>query len=228
MNSASLSHCQEAGCRPRSLAEHRARRAANRRNATLYVLAACAGLRAGELRALRWGDVSFARVTVTVEPSRSRPDRPSSCRRSAGGRLRLQRTRRKPLSRTGMRKRFLRTRAAAGLRPLRFHDLRHTFGSIAVREIDTATLKAWMGHARLVTTEQYLHSKPRHVQKTRAETTTPCRTRHPRPGGWYPSWYPRVVPFLSAPSRAQTLASRPAEKGDQLQAAKNPLNLQGF
>lgn len=68
----------------------------------------------------------------------------------------------RPLSPTRVRKRFRRTCGAAGLRPLRFHDLRHTFGSIAVRGVDTATLKTWMGHAKLVTTEQYLHAKPRH------------------------------------------------------------------
>ena len=75
----------------------------------------------------------------------------------------------KPVSPTGVRKRFLRTRAAAGLRPLRFHDLRHAFGSIAVREVDTATLKAWMGHAKLVTTERYLHAKPRHDDAARLD-----------------------------------------------------------
>jgi len=41
-----------------------------------------------------------------------------------------------------------------GLRPLRFHDLRHSFGSLVVREVDTATLKSWRGHAKLTTTER--------------------------------------------------------------------------
>jgi hypothetical protein len=27
--------------------------------------------------------------------------------------------------------------------------------------VDTATLKAWMGHAKITTTERYLHAKPR-------------------------------------------------------------------
>jgi integrase len=75
----------------------------------------------------------------------------------------------KPLSSTGVRKRYKRARDAAGLRPLRFHDLRHAFGSIAVREIDTVTLKGWMGHARLTTTERYLHSKPRHDDAARLD-----------------------------------------------------------
>jgi len=177
----------------RSIAERRIRRAVNQRDAALYMLAACAGLRAGELRALRWGDVSFARATVTVSRSWSADEltspksrRPRAVPLATRPAVELQTLRRRskhtepadyvfcepdgtPPSPTGMRKRFLRTRAAAGLRPLRFHDLRHTFGSIAVREVDTATLKAWMGHARLITTEQYLHAKPRHDDAARLD-----------------------------------------------------------
>ncbi|MFZ2114084.1 MAG: hypothetical protein WAU77_10190 [Solirubrobacteraceae bacterium] len=32
----------------------------------------------------------------------------------------------------------------AGLRPLRFHDLRHTFGSVAIRTADPRELQEWM------------------------------------------------------------------------------------
>ena len=55
------------------------------------------------------------------------------------------------------------------MRPLRFHDLRHSFGSLVVREVDTATLKAWMGHAKLTTTERYVHAKPRHTDVARLD-----------------------------------------------------------
>jgi integrase len=41
------------------------------------------------------------------------------------------------------------------------HDLRHTFGSLAVRKFDVVTVKEMMGHSKLATTERYLHSKPR-------------------------------------------------------------------
>lgn len=43
----------------------------------------------------------------------------------------------------------------------RFHDLRHTFGSLAIRNLDSVTVQAMMGHSRLTTTERYLHAKPR-------------------------------------------------------------------
>ena len=67
------------------------------------------------------------------------------------------------------RRRLRRAQKAAGLRPLRFHDLRHSFGSLVVRELDTATLKSWMGRSKLTTTERYLHAKPRHSDVARLD-----------------------------------------------------------
>ena len=74
-----------------------------------------------------------------------------------------------PLDGSAIRRRLKRTQVAAGLRPLRFHDLRHSFGSLVVRDIDTATLKEWMGHSKLSTTERYLHAKPRHSDVARLD-----------------------------------------------------------
>lgn len=177
----------------RTLAQRRTRRAEDQRDATLYVLAAYAGLRRGELLALRWGDISFAHCTITVRRAWSaeqltspKSRRPRTVplasqplhelqqlrryeRHAGGGDLVFHNREGKPLSSTGVRKRYKRARDAAGLRPLRFHDLRHAFGSIAVREIDTVTLKAWMGHAKLTTTERYLHAKPRHDDAARLD-----------------------------------------------------------
>ena len=49
----------------------------------------------------------------------------------------------------------------AGLRVLRFHDLRHTFGTIAINRADIVQVQAWMGHADIKTTQRYLHYKAR-------------------------------------------------------------------
>jgi site-specific recombinase XerD len=47
------------------------------------------------------------------------------------------------------------------LEPLRFHGLRHTYGSLLVAGgIDLASVKAAMGHSRISTTERYLHARP--------------------------------------------------------------------
>ena len=46
------------------------------------------------------------------------------------------------------------------LEPLRFHDLRHTYGSLLVAGgIDLPSVKAAMGHSHITTTERYLHAR---------------------------------------------------------------------
>ncbi len=59
-------------------------------------------------------------------------------------------------------KRFTAAREHAGLRPLTFHDLRHTFASLLARAGEPATLiQAEAGHASLRTMERYMHHRPR-------------------------------------------------------------------
>jgi len=49
----------------------------------------------------------------------------------------------------------------AGLRSLRFHDLRHTFGTRMIAKADIRRVQDWMGHADIQTTMRYLHFAPR-------------------------------------------------------------------
>ena len=61
-----------------------------------------------------------------------------------------------------MRRRFVAAVKAAKLRPLRFHDLRHSFGTIAANaELSTRELQAWLGHADARTTARYTHHRER-------------------------------------------------------------------
>jgi integrase len=72
------------------------------------------------------------------------------------------------LDATAMRRRFERARNAAGLPRLRFHDLRHTYGSLLVAAgVDLQSVKAAMGHSRITTTERYLHARPATEQAAR-------------------------------------------------------------
>jgi integrase len=41
---------------------------------------------------------------------------------------------------------------------LRFHDLRHTAGTLLTRVLDPVTVRDVLGHADLKTTERYLHA----------------------------------------------------------------------
>ena len=46
--------------------------------------------------------------------------------------------------------------------PMTFHDLRHVFGTIAVRAFPVTDVQAFMGHQSITTTMRYVHHVPRH------------------------------------------------------------------
>lgn len=45
--------------------------------------------------------------------------------------------------------------------PLRFHDLRHTFGTLAVQVWPLVDVQAYLGHANISTTMIYAHHVPK-------------------------------------------------------------------
>jgi integrase len=49
----------------------------------------------------------------------------------------------------------------AGLRRIRFHDLRHAFGTAAITQLDPYRVQSYLGHAHYTTTQRYLNHKPR-------------------------------------------------------------------
>ena len=161
------------------------RAAESQQDAAIFLTAAFSGLRLSELLALRWRCVDFERESIRVESgfTLGREGLPKSNRERAvpmapevlqalarlgqranwvadhdlvfagelGGHL----------SPSKLRIRYHAALTGAGLRRLRFHDLRHTFGSIAINRADPVQVKTWMGHADLKTTERYLHYKER-------------------------------------------------------------------
>jgi integrase len=60
-----------------------------------------------------------------------------------------------------LRDRFYDALDGVGLKRLRLHDLRHSFGSLAVQAWPLSDVKAYMGHADLATTMIYIHHQPR-------------------------------------------------------------------
>ena len=157
----------------------------DRQDAELYRVAAYTGMRLGELLALRWEDVDLQRrllivhraISAGVEgPTKSRQARALPLADVAAAALarladRGDYTRRddyvfcsrlgRRLDRSAVRRRYTRARDAAGLRPLRFHALRHAAGSLVAREAGAHFVQAFLGHSRLSTTERYLHAKSR-------------------------------------------------------------------
>jgi integrase len=63
---------------------------------------------------------------------------------------------------SALRRRYDRALKRGGLRALRFHDLRHTFGTRMIARADIRRVQEWRGHADVQTTMKYLHYAPRH------------------------------------------------------------------
>jgi integrase len=157
----------------------------------LFLTAAFTGLRMGELLAVRWRDVDFPGNVVRVRASsylgqlttsksgkvRAVPMAPAVAAALAPLSRREHRTGDDDLVFAGvtggfldgsaLRRRYKAALAAAGLRPLRFHDLRHTFGTRMIAKADIRRVQEWMGHADVQTTMRYLHYAP-HVRRTPA------------------------------------------------------------
>jgi hypothetical protein len=62
---------------------------------------------------------------------------------------------------SALRRHYKAAQARAKLRPIRFHDLRHTFGTLAARVLSGREVQELMGHADGRTTQRYLHYRPR-------------------------------------------------------------------
>ena len=174
-----------------SAAEAADRARADDQDAAIFIVAAFSGLRLGELLALRWRHIDFVDAKLLVESSwsggklttpksrkwRAVPlaDQPAAVlaqlaeRPNFGSRedLVFCNAVGDYLDPSALRKRYRRAQAAAGLRPLRFHDLRHSFGSLVIREFDPVSVKDFMGHSKITTTERYLHARPRRTDAAR-------------------------------------------------------------
>ena len=161
------------------------RHAADEQDGTMFLTAAFTGLRQGELVALRWRNVDFPGQHIRVTASytngaltspksgkvRAVPMAPAVAEAHARLSHREHWTRDDDLVFPGgaggyldasaLLRRYKRALAAAGLRPLRFHDLRHTFGTTMIRKADIVRVQEWMGHADIETTRKYLHFAPR-------------------------------------------------------------------
>jgi integrase len=162
-----------------------ARAAASEQDAAIYLTAAFTGLRRGELIALRWRDVDFAasRIRVSTSYAGGQLTAPKSgkvrsvplAREVAATLARLGQRERWTgdddlvfpgelggyLDGSALRRRYLDALEAAGLRRLRFHDLRHTFGTAMIAKADILRVMEWMGHADVQTTRGYLHYRLR-------------------------------------------------------------------
>ncbi len=153
----------------------------------VFLTAATAGLRQGELLALRWQDVDFEAGVIRVRRNFTRGQwgTPKSRRASRAvpmaDRLahRLRRHRVDSafscesdlvfahpelgtvLDASSLRARFKTALRCMGLRDLRFHDLRHTYGTLMVASgAPLRMVQEWMGHRDYKTTLIYADYAP--------------------------------------------------------------------
>lgn len=64
----------------------------------------------------------------------------------------------------------------AGLKRLRLHDLRHSFGTLAVQAFPLSDVRAYMGHADISTTMGYVHHVSQHDAADRLSRVVACAT----------------------------------------------------
>lgn len=153
----------------------------------MYLTAAMTGMRQGELLALRWRDIDWParRVRIRRNFVRGEFGTPKSKRSSrsvpladrlAGelDRLHQETPHRhdddlvfahphtgKPIDRSRVLKRFKAALARGEVRPVRFHDLRHTFGTrMAAQGVPMRALQEMMGHRDFKTTLIYADYAP--------------------------------------------------------------------
>ena len=160
------------------------RAADSEQDAAIFLTAAFTGLRRGELVALRWRDADFARSHVRVRASYTE----GALTGPKSGRIRAvpmapdvattlaRLTQREHftdeddlvfpgqggdhLDASALYRRYKLALRRAGLRDLRFHDLRHTFGTQVIATASILKVKEWMGHVDVDTTMRYLHFAP--------------------------------------------------------------------
>ena len=169
----------------------------------LYLTAAMTGLRQGEVLALRWRDVDWTAGVVRVRRSYTRGEfgTPKSRRSSRAvpmaDRLAGELDRHYQRSayqadddlvfchpQTGhvldpskLLRRFKAALGKAGVREVRFHDLRHTFGThCAGAGVPLRTLQEWLGHRDFQTTLIYADYLPSGQEAQLVEQASPRRS----------------------------------------------------
>jgi integrase len=153
----------------------------------MYVTAAMTGARQGELLGLRWQDVDWTaqRIRVrrnfvrgefgTPKSKRSTRSVPLASRVAAELERLFQGSPYKgdddlifahpetglPINRSKIGRRYKVALHQAGVREVRFHDLRHTFGTrMASAGVPMRTIQEWMGHRDIGTTMIYADYQP--------------------------------------------------------------------
>lgn len=155
------------------------------RDRPLWATAMYAGLRRGEIMALRWSDVDLKAGTLHVQRSRDVEHGPGDTKsrnrrrvpivallreylaaqrlsQPPGGELCFGQDGRRPFHPDNLQTRADKAWKAAGLERVTLHDCRHTFASLAIAaNVNAKALSIYMGHATVAfTLDRYGHLMP--------------------------------------------------------------------
>ena len=163
-----------------------------------WATALYAGLRRGELRALRWGDVDFEAGLIRVERGWDPKEGPIEPKSRAGKRrvplakplrsyLAAHRLRSKgapedlvfggrggkPLAPDALIERARKAWKAAGLKPIGLHECRHTYAAFMIAAgVNAKALSSYMGHSTItMTLDRYGHLMPGNEDEAAAMLT---------------------------------------------------------
>jgi len=139
------------------------------------------GMRAGEVYGLKWENVDLDRGIITVESSRDGPTKSRRVRYipiNPKLKIVLEAHRGKQdsdyvfpgpdgkMHYRDMRKELARACRVAGVKRIRFHDLRHTFASCFIQKSgNILSLQKLLGHSSLEMTLRYAHLAPDFLRK---------------------------------------------------------------
>ncbi|MHC4621322.1 MAG: tyrosine-type recombinase/integrase [Planctomycetota bacterium] len=137
----------------------------------VLVVALNTGLRRGELLTLQWEQVDMHEKVITVKHSKSGKVRYVPLNDMVWNYLHAQpgghdkgpvfTFQGNPVA--SIKTAFAAAVRRAGIPPLRFHDLRHTFATrMVLAGADLPTVQELMGHASITTTRRYAHPAPSH------------------------------------------------------------------
>jgi integrase len=150
----------------------------------IFTLATEAGPRMSEIRALKVGNVDFEvgvirfedgfttvgghagnkgrRVRSVPMTSKVRVALVPFCERRPSGALVFEHPAKpgEPICGISLYRRFVSAAKRAGLPRIKFNELRHSFGTRAIRGFNIYEVQRMMGHRHITTTERYLHYAP--------------------------------------------------------------------
>ncbi len=141
----------------------------------ILITALNTGMRRGEILNLAWDNVDLTNKFIIVEKTKSGEKRTIPMNKLLTATLKCVRSNssdgyvfckadRSPYG--DVKTAFLAALRRSGIKPCRFHDLRHTFASrLVMNGVDLVTVKELLGHSSIQTTMIYAHPSPEHKQR---------------------------------------------------------------